>query len=451
MTVLTIGAQDRLVLEMEQDSALSGAKLLRAASLDSACIQLVREDIDVVLAIPHGSPREVLELLAVMQRRRLRVPVVVYWPEGSQADAARLLQAGAQDCIVEPLSASDLVTLLEASTETRKPPVTSMPTDPSRKLLIGESPVMNAVRDLIRLVGQRKSTVLITGETGTGKELAARSIHMLSDRRNRDMVSVNCAALPDSLLEAELFGHTRGAFTGAVAQRAGRFEIAHQSTIFLDEIAEMPIETQAKLLRVLQEKEIQRVGSCDNIGVDVRVIAATNIDLRQAARERRFREDLLYRLRVVELKMPALRQRIGDVPVLVDHFIEKVCRREGLAAKCVGRSALDRLSAYSWPGNVRELENVVESAVVLSGDRVILDADDFDSMEPLHSDSMGAPVPVDLPVGGVDLEQFIASIESALLSQALRRAEGNKARAADMLGIPRTTLISKVKSLRRAC
>jgi hypothetical protein len=224
--------------------------------------------------------------------------------------------------------------------------------EPWRKFLVGESQPMQQLARVIRLVSPRRSTVLISGETGAGKEMVARAIHMASDRADMPLVAVNCTALPENLLEAELFGHVKGAFTGAVTHRVGRFEQAHRGTLFLDEVGDLPLDIQAKLLRVLQEREFQRIGSSETVKVDVRVIAASNIDLAQAVREGKFREDLYYRLNVVPLRVPALRERPSDIPALVHHLIDKICLQEGLPPRRT-REALERLSFYSWPGNVR--------------------------------------------------------------------------------------------------
>ena len=218
------------------------------------------------------------------------------------------------------------------------------------RLLVGVSREMRRVSNIIRLVGPRRATVLITGETGTGKEVAARAIHMASPRKRGPMVSVNCSALPDHLLEAELFGHVRGAFTGADRSRVGRFEQAHGGTLFLDEIGDLPFDLQAKLLRVLQEREFQRIGSSETVRVDIRVIAATNCDLLERIDQGKFRADLFYRLNVVPILMPALRQRPEDVPLLAAHFVERVCKLEEIPLKSLSPTAADRLSEYSWPG-----------------------------------------------------------------------------------------------------
>jgi transcriptional regulator with GAF, ATPase, and Fis domain len=304
------------------------------------------------------------------------------------------------------------------------------------------------VVELISLIGPRRSTVLIMGETGTGKEVVARAIHLASPRAAYSMVALNCAAIPKDLLEAELFGHVKGAFTGAAGTRVGRFEQADQGTLFLDEIGDMPLDLQAKLLRVLQEREFQRVGSSETVKIDVRVIAATNVDLLQRVKQGKFREDLYYRLHVVPVSIPPLRARKSDIPLLVDHFIRKVCAHEGLPLKQITPDALACLSDYGWPGNVRQLENAVEMAVVLSAERTCLTSDDFT----LPAEIKDVPVQmtgeqlVKLPEGGLDFEAVIGRIEFNLLEQALQKANGNKKVAADILRLKRTTLAAKLKS-----
>jgi transcriptional regulator with GAF, ATPase, and Fis domain len=317
------------------------------------------------------------------------------------------------------------------------------------RLLVGESREMRQVAHLIRMVGPRRATVLITGETGSGKEVAARALHLAGPRRRSSMVSVNCAALPESLLESELFGHVRGAFTGAVQTRVGRFEQADGGSLFLDEIGDLPLDLQSKLLRVLQEREFQRLGSSETVRVDVRVVAATNCDLERRIDEGRFREDLYYRLNVVPIEMPPLRRRRGDIALLANHFVEKVCRTEGMGMKRLAGDAITRLETYEWPGNVRQLENSVEKAVVLSGDRIVLDADDF-RLAGARGSGGAADKVVELPDGGMNYEETLAGIERSILAQALERTGGNKKAAADMLRLKRTTLCAKVRSLEPA-
>ena len=317
-----------------------------------------------------------------------------------------------------------------------------------RHLLVGESPEMRAIHRIIDMVASRRATVLITGETGTGKELAARGVHLAGSRRTGPWVAVNCSALPETLLESELFGHVRGAFTGAIQSRAGRFEQAQAGTLFLDEIGEMPLELQSKLLRVLQERELQRLGSTETIHLDIRVVAATNCDLAARAAQGKFREDLYYRLNVVPLEMPPLRRRPGDVPILAEHFVDKICRAEGIPSKAISPDALDRLCAHSWLGNVRQLENAVEMAVALSGESCSLGVEDFHLAGSPIPVAGTAPEPVvAVPDNGLDYEQTLAVIERSILEQALRKTGGNKKAAAEMLRLKRTTLSAKVRSL----
>jgi transcriptional regulator with PAS, ATPase and Fis domain len=300
---------------------------------------------------------------------------------------------------------------------------------------------------VIRLVASRRATVLISGETGTGKELAARALHLAGTRRAGPWVAVNCSALPETLLESELFGHVRGAFTGAQQSRTGRFEQAQGGSIFLDEIGELPMELQAKLLRVLQEREVQRLGGSETIRLDIRVIAATNRNLADRVREGKFREDLFYRLNVVPIEMPPLRRRPSDIGQLAAHFVEKICRAEGIPIKAITREGLDCLYNHPWPGNVRQLENAIEMAVALSGERLALGAGDF-PLPPaeLPRDTAAAAL-VDVPDSGLDYEHTVARIERSILEQALRKTGGNKKAAAEMLRLKRTTLSAKVRSL----
>jgi transcriptional regulator with GAF, ATPase, and Fis domain len=275
--------------------------------------------------------------------------------------------------------------------------------------------------------------------------VVARAIHEASNRSDQPMVAVNCSALPETLIEAELFGHVKGAFTGAAGQRVGRFEQAHRGSIFLDEIGDLQLEIQGKLLRVLQEHELQRVGSTETIRVDTRVIAATNMNMAEAVKERRFRQDLFYRLQVVPIHLPPLRERVEDIPLLTHHFIEKLCRKEGLGPRYASPAAIERLCAYSWPGNVRQLEHAVEVAVVLSGDRRVLEPDDFRCTDRSTGSSTGPKVEV--PLEGLDFDAMMSQFQRYLLQQALEKTGGNKSRAADMLRMKRSTLVSKVKTL----
>jgi len=318
-----------------------------------------------------------------------------------------------------------------------------------RHILVGESPVMRRVARLVELVAHRRSNVLITGETGTGKEVAARAIHFAGPRRDRAFVAINCTALPENLLEAELFGHVRGAFTGAISQRAGRFETAQGGTLFLDEVGDMPPNLQAKLLRVLQERTFERLGSSESVRADVRVIAATNADLPRLVAAQEFREDLYYRLNVVPLEMPPLRERPGDIPLLVERFLEKICAQERLDRRTATPRAMAHLAAFDWPGNVRQLENAVEMAVALSGDRTELCTGDFPTIR-ADAKPASSAVEIAIPEHGLDFEGTIQSIELGLLEKALARTSGNKSQAAELLGLNRTTLTAKLKAQAKA-
>ncbi len=311
--------------------------------------------------------------------------------------------------------------------------------------LIGASAEMARVTGLARVIAPRQSTVLLSGETGTGKEVLARAIHQASRRTARPMVAVNCGAIPAELIESELFGHVRGAFTGATSSREGKFELANGGTIFLDEVGETPPAMQAKLLRALQERAFERVGGAETIRVDVRVIAATNRDLKEMVAQGRFREDLYYRLNVVPIELPSLRSRAEDIPALAAHLITKVCRREGLPAKRCSRETLERLMRHDWPGNVRELENAIEHAVALSGGRETLYPSDFSLTA--GSAAGGAAPELRVPASGLDYDAVVAGFELNLMRQALEISNGNKKRAAELLRLKRTTFNTRLKSI----
>ena len=311
--------------------------------------------------------------------------------------------------------------------------------------LVGASSAMERVTAIARMIAPRQSTVLLTGETGTGKEVLARAIHQSSRRSGGPMIAVNCGAIPADLIESELFGHVRGAFTGATSSREGKFELADGGTIFLDEVGETPPAMQAKLLRALQERAFERVGGAETIRVDVRVIAATNRDLREMVRQGRFREDLYYRLNVVPIGLPPLAERVEDLPALSDHLIAKICRREGLPRKRCTPETLDRLAQHDWPGNVRELENAIEHAAAMSADRETLYPSDFSL--PARSLERGTGPELRVPMGGLDYDAVVAGFELNLMRQALEISDGNKKRAADLLRIKRTTFNARLKSV----
>jgi DNA-binding NtrC family response regulator len=418
------GSLGEALFELEQDREAFSACLI--------CLPLAEDD-----------PRTALE---EMQRVKSSLPILFMHHSGSAAEAVELLKAGAYHYFDRSPGRDALLTFLSNVQHGMSKPQAEAVWE---QTLVGASPAMQKVKQMISLIAGRRSTVLILGETGSGKEVVARAIHQASPRAEKGFVPVNCAAIPENLIEAELFGHVKGAFTGATNARMGRFEQADQGTLFLDEIADLPLDLQAKLLRALQEKEFQRVGSSETTRVDVRVIAATNLDLLERMEQGKFREDLYYRLNVVPIRIPPLRERLSDLPALLDHCIRKVCTQERLRLKSVSADTLQKLCRYSWPGNVRQLENAIENAVVLSGDRTVLQASDFDlpiQSSPKVVNLQDAHI-VALPEEGLDFETVIGRIELNLLEQALERARGNKKVAADMLRLKRTTLAAKLKSL----
>jgi transcriptional regulator with PAS, ATPase and Fis domain len=309
--------------------------------------------------------------------------------------------------------------------------------------ILGRSRPMQALFQLLETVARSSSTILITGETGTGKEVVARAIHHNSPRRAHRFVALNCSAIPETLLEAELFGHVRGAFTGAVGTRQGRFEQAHKGTLFLDEVGTMSVALQMKLLRALQEREFERVGDNQTVKVDVRVIAATNSDLARMVAEGTFREDLFYRLNVIPIELPPLRDRRDDIPLLVKHFLDKFSPDTELL---VAQTTMRALMAYHWPGNVRQLENAVERAVALSAGRQEIQIADLPP-EVQALPQTATPPLVEFPENGLDLPRYLASIERDLIQRALERTGNNRNKAADLLRIKRTTLVEKLKRL----
>ena len=312
--------------------------------------------------------------------------------------------------------------------------------------MIGRSRQMKEVFERIEKVAKTDSTILIMGPSGTGKELVAAAIHKLSSRSHKNRISVNCGAIPADLLESELFGHIKGAFTGAISNRRGRFELAQNGTILLDEIGDMPQLLQVKLLRVLQERVIEPVGSSENVSIDVRVIAATHRDLEKAVQEGKFREDLFYRLNVIPIRIPGLKERREDIPLLISHFLDRFVSADRSNEISFASLTMDLLMGYDWPGNVRELENVIERLVILRGGNVILPEDlpaRIFRSNPLATQHYKTLF--ELPEVGVDLKQILSDIEDSLIKQAMSRTRGNKNQASKLLALNRTTLIEKMK------
>ena len=416
----------------------------------------------VSLPVPDWRTEDLLEHV---QRIHAALPVILRDPQGTVADAVRLIKLGAYHFITGAEDPEHLVQVLDSAAEFGHSRdlvavAAAVAEELWKKLLVGESRAMQGVAEVIRLVGPRRSTVLISGETGAGKELVARAIHMASDRAHQAMVAVNCSALPENLLEAELFGHVKGAFTGAVNHRTGRFEQAHRGTLLLDEVGDLPLEIQAKLLRVLQEREFSRVGGFEMLKANARIIAATNQDLEAAVAARRFREDLYFRLRVIPINLPPLRERREDIAELTDYFVTKAGREMGSHARYVSADARVKLENYSWPGNVRELENTVLRGALLAPGNTIR-AEDVELgrggaraqagemlTDATLSDLIARRVNELLENGGGEprdlYQKIVTELEKPLIELALKRAHGNQVHAARMLGLNRNTLRKKL-------
>ena len=453
--VLTLGLDENEAHYLQSSFRALGADLDRADTVQEALHGLQDGQYEVLLLLTGLFELPLERLLEELLRKAPTLAVVVLARQPHYDQAVQASRCGAHSYLAlsEALENRGALLLKRVQEICESPGgvlADCASADQELSELVGTSKAIADVIQLIRLIAPRQSTVLLVGRTGTGKELVARAIHRASARPDRPMVLVNCGAIPESLMEAEFFGHVKGAFTGAVNHRVGRFEQAHQGTIFLDEIGELPLEVQSKLLRVLQERELQRVGSSETVKVDVRVVAATNCDLKQMVQRGEFREDLYYRLNVVPIALPSLAERIEDIPLLVDNLLAKVCRREGLEIKRAGPEALRRLMEYNWPGNVRQLENAIEKAIALSGDRKLLYPSDF----PLPSSPIATPSPLvpelRLPADGLDFDSVVTQFELGLLHQALQRCRGNKKRAAELLRIKRTTFAAKLRSLQAA-
>lgn len=389
----------------------------------------------------------------VLEAARTRYPgiqAVVIAGQGDVEDAVRAIKLGALDFMAKPFQLSYLAELLCRSLDAQ--PAHTAPPPPRREApralssVVGHSAAMKPVFSAIELVSPMKSTVLIQGESGTGKELIARTIHEHSPRRHQPFVAFNAAAIPEGLIEAELFGHVKGAFTGAVSARVGRFEAADKGTLFIDEVASMSLPFQAKLLRALQEREIERVGESRPYKFDIRLIAATNVDLRKLVKEGTFREDLFYRLNVVPINLPPLRARREDIALLAQHFLRLSCQHNGVPLRVLSQDALTVLMDYAWPGNVRELENAVEYAVAISGhDRQL--GPHLLPEEIRLSGRQTLAIPMTVPEEGLDFTAVMSQLERNLIMSGLEKTGGNKRQAARLLNMSRTTLIDKLQRL----
>jgi len=424
----------------------------QAASGEEALQRLTDFAFDILitdLRLPGIDGAKVIE--AALERYPEIIAIVITG-YGTVKDAVEAIKRGAADFITKPFQFDALLHVLRSALEQRRLKsenayLRSQLEDRYRiDGLVGRSRVMRDLFQLLETVAATSSTVLITGETGTGKELAARAIHHNSPRRANRFVAINCSAIPETLLEAELFGHVRGAFTGAVGTRQGRLEQAHKGTLFLDEVGTMSPALQAKLLRVLQEREFERVGDSHTVKIDVRVIAATHSDLAKMVAEGTFREDLFYRLNVIPVQLPPLRERREDIPLLVQHFLQKLALDAGRGPVTISQDALRRLMAYHWPGNIRQLENAVERALAFSQGRSQIDVPDL-TADIQHQSAGSDSSEVWFPDDGLDFARYIETVELSLIRRSLERTQGNKRQAAKLLNLKRTTLIEKLKRL----
>ena len=387
-----------------------------------------------------------IEALRQMKEYNPAIPVIIMTAYSSVDSAVEAMKLGAYDYLTKPLNFEELKLTLERALDhmqlakENKSLKKQISSEDESSGIISSSSQMQELKQMIEVVAPTEATILLTGESGTGKGLIAKIIHERSRRKDRDLVTVNCAALTETLLESELFGHEKGAFTGADKRREGKFMLANKGTIFLDEIAEIPLLMQAKLLRAIQDKEIQRLGSDSALQVDVRIITATNKDLEAEVQESRFREDLYYRLNVVNLHVPALRERQEDIPPLANKFIERFARKNRKKIKGVTPLAMDMLVKYSWPGNVRELENTMERAVILAMDEYISEKELSPSIVQNYKQ------PEEQFESGLNSRQkSLEEIEKQAITQTLQETAGNKSEAARILNITRTTLNNKLR------
>ena len=434
--ILIVEDEDKLRRILELQLIDSGFDVVKAASAEEALPLIDRTDLVLTdFKLPGMSG---LEMLQLIKRQNTQIPVIVMTAFGTIENAVEAMKAGASDFLLKPFDLEHLTAVVNKALEIRnlREENRALREELGRKYqwdnIVGRSPAMQQIFASIMRVAPTRATVLLAGESGVGKDLIARAIHFHSPRKDRPFVKINCTALPENLMESELFGYEKGAFTGATTSKPGKFEQADTGTVMLDEIGDVPANIQVKLLRVLQEREFERLGSNKTLHIDVRVIAATNRDLRVALEEGTFREDLYYRLNVVPLEIPPLRERKEDIPYLAEHFVEKLAPEMGNQVTGITHAAMDKLMQYSWPGNVRELENVIERSLVMaSGDK--LDANDIRldmNLRPRQSNG-----DLTLPEG-MSLDTY----EQELIRDALKRANGNKSQAARLLGLTRNAL-----------
>ncbi|OBQ50178.1 sigma-54-dependent transcriptional regulator [Halodesulfovibrio spirochaetisodalis] len=446
--LLVLDDEKNYLLVLEALLTDAGYKVTALNDPETALTFLEESDVDVVITdmkMPKITGAEVLEHV---RKNYPGLPVLIMTAFGTIQSAVEVMRTGAFDYIAKPFSNDELLLSVQNAVELSQARqnyqllTENFQTRYGRNNIIGKSNAIRSVLSIIDRAAPSKSTVLITGESGTGKELVARAIHFSSPRKGAPFVSVNCMALNPSLLESELFGHEKGSFTGAVAMKRGRFELADTGTLFLDEIGELSHDMQVKLLRVLQERRIERVGGTEEIEVDIRIVAATNKDLLEEVKKGNFREDLYYRLNVVHMQIPPLRERREDIPLLVAHFVEKISEEQDIAERTFTPEALDYLSGYEWPGNIRQLENVIERCLVL-GTGADISVDDLPPE--VRDEESQLKSAVDLLPVQLDLSDTLEKIEAALIRRALARGNFVQVKAAESLGISKSLLQYKLK------
>lgn len=428
---------------LEEALTKKGYKVDSVASAEEALSKVKQDAFNLILLDVRLPGMSGLDAIKKLRELDPSAPIIIMTAHGSRDMAIRAVQEGAYDFFTKPIKLNEFLVILKRALEKRRLQieVSRLEEKIEKKYkyenIIGSSGVMQEVFAMVNKVARTESSVIIYGESGTGKELIAHAVHTQSTRRERPFVKLNCVAIPEGLLESELFGHEKGSFTGAVSQKKGKFELANSGTIFLDEIGDMTLTTQAKILRVLQEREFERVGGTKTVQVDVRIITATNKDLQKAVEEKQFREDLYFRLNVVPIYLPPLRDRKEDIPLLVEHFLKEASERVKRLISGISPDALHMLVAYRWPGNVRELENCIERAAVISnGDLITGDC------LPLYITTAGEKTE---PMTEGSIEDILASTEKKLILNALRETGGVQAKAAKLLGITERSLCYRIK------
>jgi two-component system response regulator PilR (NtrC family) len=436
------GMRDFLSILLQRE----GHRVVAAANGKEA-LRLAREGrFDLVISDIRMPQLDGVGLLEGLREADHEMPVILITAFASASSTIEAMKQGAFDYITKPFKVEEIKGVVTRALEAQRvraaagaaPAPAPGEAAPAIEGLIGRSPKMVEVYKVISKVANVAGTVLITGESGTGKELVARTLHRHSDRAAKPFMAINCGAIPEQLLESELFGHVKGAFTGAIANKVGLFEVAHGGTLLLDEVAEMSLALQVKLLRVLQDRLFRRVGGTEDIGVDVRVIAATNKHLPDLIRKGGFREDLFYRLNVIPIHLPSLRERPEDIPLLVEGFVTRFCQQNRRPAKPVSEEAMALLARYSWPGNVRELENALERAIALEQSDVLTAAslpEEIRAWQPTEATPAATLAPPTIPPEGLNLEDVVSQVERKLLLEALEKAGGVQTKAAQILGI----------------